>query len=1115
MKEPVGKKAIQSLISNTQSTHNLGAQATAARFLRLLRERYIGTKALPAGFDSAKTQTLLLEFIGVHLVSLANKKDVTIATAKREALKVACPQTLEVIERLLAYAQSPTETMNNTTTHNVFLQLKAFINRHPGMDGWNDDHERWSINVIYDAHKQDYDTVSASPAETLHLCCAALLDDTHWVSSASSDMSTAQQPNTSEEETLRAVASSSRQGAASSSSYAASSNESTNTSAAPGIAERIRGLYLLLLDKQLEKVAKQRTLCATGQQHALLMGLHARYLDEEGQPCEAVFSIETAINNLFNVYLDDQLASLSFNARLAWLARQRQGSDEQGPVIAFLTEQAAKHGSKASWETQLRGFLNTNCLEFGLNPAHPEVEKAIKEQLDNFAYKTLPLAQSAKEQLQVEVLNLVPQHKVIDSVTEQLLQLGRNLVIQSIQEKIQTAALIPMAVLRGVLTADDDLKRLQAYPKSMLICGEDEASFKASRETLAYEILVYYQALLNTGMRVNVTDGLQAAKKDLNAKETGFKDKLHTEITVNFFACLPKDLTYVDTRFLEAWQRIQSLGANSERHPSILTDEMLAAWESNNQEVVFLQEGDGRIRVLEERLYVSTYQVNRMLLHALLVKPGEWSESFKRNLSRLLRWLLQPVTDEDGPALTGLKRSYPRYLLPNLYSRLLIVQVGLDEKVEKFIATALNKPAINLNALCSLRLFYFIFGVPFEPEEVLLFNTVIGRLTMVINSGHELALFLNNNSMLNSQRQLILDAVKPKLSDWIQNFTQLCNLLFDKCLSNTHRTFLLSTMKDKLGSIIGSVNDFNILFDNSKLEETHRRLIWDAIKDSLEGWMGSAKQFSELFGNSKLNDTQRQFVWNKVKDKDKLESLMQDEGQRHSIVNLQLSCVLRNTYLTDEQRQNVLDAVKDTLWSCCGNLSGLYYYLECDTLSGAQRQFILNAVKDELVDYVSDVTDINYLLGNEHLSDQNRQFILNTLENKLKGLCDTRKDLCNLLANKHLTDKHRQFILTAVKNKLGDLIYNPNELYLLFCRSKLNSAHKQWILEALCGNGSDRMEFFSDCTLSEAQIQLFSQSSENESSSVTLSNQGLFATPLAASSSSCTASVNSPSAPSH
>lgn len=198
MRESFEKKAIQALVSNTQSTHNLAAQATAARFLRLLDKRYVETQVLPATFNTTKTQALLIQFITAHIDSLTGKKSASVDVATKEVLQKACPQTLDVIEQLIAHGKSSSNNTDKTTTHQVFLQLKTIINRHPGMAGWNDNHERWSINVIYNAEKKDYETVSASPAETLHLYCAALLDDKHWVSSASSVVNAGQQSRGSE-----------------------------------------------------------------------------------------------------------------------------------------------------------------------------------------------------------------------------------------------------------------------------------------------------------------------------------------------------------------------------------------------------------------------------------------------------------------------------------------------------------------------------------------------------------------------------------------------------------------------------------------------------------------------------------------------------------------------------------------------------------------------------------------------------------------------------------------------------------------------------------------------------------------------------------------------------
>ena len=63
---------------------------------------------------------------------------------------------------------------------------------------------------------------------------------------------------------------------------------------------------------------------------------------------------------------------------------------------------------------------------------------------------------------------------------------------------------------------------------------------------------------------------------------------------------------------------------------------------------------------------VSPYQINRILLNALLVSPYDWTTQYTLSLQLVTQWLLKPTSSEDSLVLQTLKAAYPPNVLTNL-----------------------------------------------------------------------------------------------------------------------------------------------------------------------------------------------------------------------------------------------------------------------------------------------------------------------------------------------------------------------------------------------------------------------------------------------------------------
>ena len=119
----------------------------------------------------------------------------------------------------------------------------------------------------------------------------------------------------------------------------------------------------------------------------------------------------------------------------------------------------------------------------------------------------------------------------------------------------------------------------------------------------------------------------------------------------NFFASLGPNVSLDE--FDQYWPRLKAIKSpKQERHPLILSDAALEYW--------FSQHKSGNT------IDISSFEVNQILLHALLVPPQEFTPSFSNALLLVTEWLLRPPSPKDSYSLNTLKKSYPHRLLSNL-----------------------------------------------------------------------------------------------------------------------------------------------------------------------------------------------------------------------------------------------------------------------------------------------------------------------------------------------------------------------------------------------------------------------------------------------------------------
>ena len=170
----LGSSAVKAHLGSAQSTHNEAAQASAARLLSVLRLAYpsIQEEALTEG--AAAAQGSLIAYLQAKIEGreedlVAIEDNPHIAATIRLIHKISINSCLTPAEKI-----------------KIWKQMKSIASTCPGID-WDDNHRTWSSNRIYNVLTKSDDIVTASPAETMNLVCAAILDTNRYATNNDED----------------------------------------------------------------------------------------------------------------------------------------------------------------------------------------------------------------------------------------------------------------------------------------------------------------------------------------------------------------------------------------------------------------------------------------------------------------------------------------------------------------------------------------------------------------------------------------------------------------------------------------------------------------------------------------------------------------------------------------------------------------------------------------------------------------------------------------------------------------------------------------------------------------------------------------------------------------
>ena len=978
-------QAVAKHLQAQDSTHGVAPEASAARFILILREAY------PSPSQEASHSPVDLRAQGTlihYLQQLSLNLDFSLSP--EEASNPSITETLKVITFI-----NTSGVFTKEEKQKIFTQMSSIASTCPSMD-WNPTHERWSTNRLYNPTENKDELIIASPAETLNLVCKALLDKERY------DMINAKDEQA-----------------------------------------RMESLAGSLLKLQEQKEQGQYNLCSAGRQHEMLALLHRSYLDKpqclNGKALEFIVSTDIFLLESLSLYIEEAIARLPKEAQsmliLNW-ARWQAGLNEvdESPLLTWLT-----HDS--TWKSKCEAYLAHRCEAFGLNPALC----ALQSTIDSIEDMSIPATENMLMPLVVAIVNrpLLPRHQGMrDDEKSHCIALS-NLALIQMQEVMTPLFITTHAqAIKDFYTALEAMKTLQEYHQLAVFIGEEEGAFQSACLALQ-NILINYYHHFEPGKQL--APEFSGCHSTFLREEPKFKKRSHANFIANFFASVSAQGYW--TVLMSHLIALKTPQMN--QHPILLSDEALRQWYEQST----TRNDDGSLS-----MDVSPYQINRILLHALLESPRAWTPLYTQVLQQVTEWLLKPEQSENSLEFITLRASYPENLLNNLLFISLILnrsELADTELRESLLSMSSlqirgSYDRLNYNPMQSL-LIRILSKTNIENIEMI-WTTISHHLNHLIIRVEELTDLFNSvhiERLSSEQCTMIIDTIGPRLSLMFSNINQFKQLfsLNPINLSTLQRNQIFMHIKDQLPLLITTPEELYLFckINAHQLNVEQRNDVLQAITPRINTLIKSGEDISRLFHLSPecINNEQKDLILQALEPQ--LTTILNHEDAFYYLFLLPLQILSIN------QRQFILKAIATQLGKIMTSRKELLFHLfsslHLKNLSMDDRNFILGNIKTELSSIITNTTDLHQLFSipKEQLSKEQRHFIINVIEDQFEAWIKNGKALYDIfsLPPELLRSKKRAALWSIVQTKLKSLTINGADLAHLFLLPLENLSSEQ------------------------------------------------------------------------
>lgn len=802
---------MQANVRNSENTMSQAAQATAARLLLLLRARY-------PGWSEA------------FVPDLASG---------------------DPVSRIRAALQ--TSTYSEEEQAILLKRLDFLVDNHPGKT-WDSNDEEWSSNGFFNGETST--TVMASPAETLYLVCAALLDDPRHLGGASSR-------------------------AASSSSAPPSSRQD----------ERDGKLAGLLLEQGRRIARGEHDKCSMGRQHDLLWLLQGSYLNDDGHLFVFIEDVPGYLFALLSQFVEQQIlpkapqeerSSLLVN----WLVWQNSaGTDEQNPLLHFMERYSH------NWQGECLAFMRASCVRMGINPDQNPCATNIQAVTTHVADLSSPVDNDATALLVCELYNasLAGGDSNMAHAREGALMRFKRQLEQTPWAEVSAEH----QSISDLHTAESCFQALQRHARTLLVGGDDQR-FREMVVVLSDALTAWYKDYF---LGAHLPEGFAAMKSAYSEQEALFKAQSHSDVVENFFVAMRLE-EHQDNRDAY-WSRIEVI-------PGLKLDDTSLArlMDEHSSTVINVRPEDF---TLETVVSLSSYDINRLFLHGLYVDVRDWTNTYRHILKTVCLWLLTPVSNDDSLSLKALKKGYDRYFLSNM----LLMSLFHGEDLQLIASCKPDRWGMLFDNASS-----GIARCPRPPEQqVRLLSLIAPYFNEWVVDGWQLSglLELSPEEFGNPERAQLWNAVKDRLNDLITTVGQLFVLfhLTSDQLSDDQHQSLWDFVRGRFDLLVTNKHEFGLLITLALEQLIHARGTggWDVVQERLGKWMTDLRDLHHLLEltHALLNATQRQQVWAAVQGR--LGKLILNADSLRDLL------ALTPEQLNDDQRRDIYKACKDKGWA--------------------------------------------------------------------------------------------------------------------------------------------------------------------------------------------------------
>jgi hypothetical protein len=406
---------------------------------------------------------------------------------------------------------------------------------------------------------------------------------------------------------------------------------------------------------------------------------------------------------------------------------------------------------------------------------------------------------------------------------------------------------------------------------------------------------------------------------------------------------------------------------------TVVSDKLIREWHSKSE---------------AGTLELSPYQINRILLSAIIINPKKWSESFAALTNEAYDFIQRSFGQAEGAGTSGALRkdSYPDSLMAQ-------IKYLLDYRSREDAVNDTDEQR------ASARDFPFYTTMLLNGER---FN--------LIQDGDDLAAALRVTSF--PEKAQLLEAVQNQLPDLITSAGQFASVLWH--IYPQQRITVFNRLGNKLPSLITSTKQFSSACFFLRSEQ--RTVLFDAIRERLPALITNGDEL--VYALEPLKQEQRSAIFIAVQNR--LSRLIKNRDQRQKVA----------LYLNERQRTKLHRSLQEELPMLITNIGQLRLALDLFDYKH-EKKALLDAIHNRAALTVTDIDKLSKLIGRLQFHGLHQHpLIVNIVRTQLPALITNTEQFTRALQWLHPDE--RTTVFNAIQARLPSLITSIEQLKRVF-----------------------------------------------------------------------------------